>query len=146
MLDAGCGAGTISRSIARAVPRGDVVGLDREPRYLDFARRQAAAEGLSNLRFETGDLLNLPFEDHCFDLAWSNWGIEAEASSQATRGVSRRSLRGWERQPGAVVRTGKKRSELKSGPAFRATRSGALQAWAEITMHLQHRRTQPTAS
>ena len=71
VLDAGCGAGTISRSIARAVPRGDVVGLDREPRYLDFARRQAAAEGLSNLRFETGDLLNLPFEDHCFDLAWS---------------------------------------------------------------------------
>ena len=29
------------------------------------------------------------------------WGIEAEATRQATRGVSRRSLRGWERQPGA---------------------------------------------
>src|SRR2546428_116700 len=55
-----------------------------------------------------------------------DWGIEAEASSQATRGVSRRSLRGWERQPGAASRTGKKRSEHKSGPAFRATRSGAL--------------------
>ncbi len=65
-----------------------------------------------------------------------HWGIEAEASSQATRGVSRRSLRGWERQPGAAARTGKKRSENKSGPAFRATRSGALQAWAEITKAL----------
>ena len=64
------------------------------------------------------------------------WGIEAEASSQATRGVSRRSLRGWERQPGAAARTGKKRSEHKSGPAFRATRSSALQAWAEITKAL----------
>ena len=51
------------------------------------------------------------------------WGIEAEASSQATRGVSRRSLRGWERQPGAAARTSKKRGEHKSGPAFRATRS-----------------------
>ena len=65
-----------------------------------------------------------------------DWGIEAEASSQATRGVLRRSLRGWERQPGAAVRTGKKRSEHKSGLAFRATRSGALQAWAEITKAL----------
>jgi hypothetical protein len=34
-----------------------------------------------------------------------DWGIEAEASSQATRGVTRRSLRGWERQPGAAART-----------------------------------------
>ena len=65
-----------------------------------------------------------------------DWGIEAEASSQATRGVSRRSLRGWERQPGAAARTGKKRSEIKSGPEFRATRSGAMQAWAEITKAL----------
>ena len=64
------------------------------------------------------------------------WGIEAEASSQATRGVSRRSLRGWERQPGAAARTSKTRSEHKSGPAFRATRSSALQAWAEITKAL----------
>lgn len=64
------------------------------------------------------------------------WGIEAEASSQATRGVSRRSLRGWERQPGAAERTRKKRSEYKSGLAARATRSGALKAWAEITKAL----------
>ena len=65
-----------------------------------------------------------------------DWGIEAEATSQATRGVSRRSLRGWERQPGVAARASKKRSEHKSGPAFRATRSGAMQAWAEITKAL----------
>jgi hypothetical protein len=62
--------------------------------------------------------------------------IEAEASSQATRGVSRRSLRGWELQPGAPARTGKMRSEHKSKPAFRVTRSEALQAWSEITKAL----------
>jgi hypothetical protein len=69
-----------------------------------------------------------------------DWGIEAEASSQATRGVSRRSLRGWERQPGVQPRinsrTGKKRGAHKSGAAARATRSGALQAWSEITKAL----------
>lgn len=64
------------------------------------------------------------------------WGIEAEASAQATRGVSRRGLRGWERQPAAAARSSKKRGERKSGPAFRATRSSALQAWAEITKAL----------
>jgi len=69
-----------------------------------------------------------------------DWGVEAEASSQATRGVSRRSLRGWERQPGVQPRinsrTGKKRGAHKSGAAARATRSGALQAWSEITKAL----------
>jgi hypothetical protein len=65
-----------------------------------------------------------------------DWGIEAEASSQATRGVTRRSLRGWERTPSAATRIGKQRGAHKSGPAFRATRSGALKAWAEITKAL----------
>jgi len=65
-----------------------------------------------------------------------DWGIEAEASSQATRGVSRRSLRGWERQPGAATRIGNNRSDHKSGPAFRATRSSAMQAWSAITKAL----------
>jgi hypothetical protein len=64
------------------------------------------------------------------------WGIEAEASSQATRGVSRRSLRGGERQPGGAARTSKKRGKHKSEPALRGTRSGALQAWAGITKAL----------
>ena len=37
-----------------------------------------------------------------------DWGIEAKASSQATRGVSRRSLRAWERRPGAVAHPGRR--------------------------------------
>ena len=64
-----------------------------------------------------------------------DWGIEAEASSQATRGVSMRSLRAWERQPGAATHPGR-RSEHKSGPTFRATRAGAMRAWSEISKAL----------
>jgi hypothetical protein len=75
-----------------------------------------------------------------------DWGIEAEASSQAASGVGRRSLRGWERHPGAAARTRKKRGRPNSGPAARATRSGALKAWAEITKALQRRRIRSTAS
>lgn len=71
VLDAGCGAGSLTREIARRVPEGTAVGLDREPRYLDYARRQAASEELDNIRFEVGDATRLPFADGSFDLVWS---------------------------------------------------------------------------
>ena len=32
LLDAGCGPGTITRTMAHALPRGRVTGVDREPR------------------------------------------------------------------------------------------------------------------
>lgn len=71
VLDAGCGAGIISRTIARAVPEGRVTGLDREARYVDYARRRAAADGLRNAEFVDGDVLALPFEADTFDVVWS---------------------------------------------------------------------------
>ena len=71
VLDAGCGAGSLTRAIAGKVSQGFAVGLDREPRYLDHARRRAASEGLANVRFEVGDVTHLPFGNASFDLAWS---------------------------------------------------------------------------
>lgn len=71
VLDAGCGAGIISRTMARAIPEGRVTGLDREARYVDHARRRAEAEGLRNTRFLEGDVLALPFEADSFDVVWS---------------------------------------------------------------------------
>lgn len=71
VLDAGCGAGVISRTIARAIPGGRVTGLDREARYVEHARRRAAADGLANADFVQGDVLALPFEDGRFDVVWS---------------------------------------------------------------------------
>ena len=71
VLDAGCGAGAITRTIARALPSGHVVGLDREPRFVDYARRKAEADDVSNTEFTTGDVLSLPFGDAHFDVVWS---------------------------------------------------------------------------
>lgn len=71
VLDAGCGSGQITRTIAAAVPQGQATGVDREPRYIGYARRRAQAEGVSNLAFCEGNLLALPFADGQFDLAWS---------------------------------------------------------------------------
>lgn len=55
-----------------------------------------------------------------------------EAQLAHGKGVSRRSLRAWERQPGAATHPGR-RSENKSGPTFRATRASAMRAWSEIS-------------
>ncbi|MBX9629590.1 MAG: methyltransferase domain-containing protein [Burkholderiales bacterium] len=71
VLDVGCGSGSITRVIARALGTGVATGLDRQPKYVDFARRKAASEGISNIRFETGDATKLPFPDKSFDAVWS---------------------------------------------------------------------------
>ena len=71
LLDAGCGSGSITRAIAKAVPEGKAIGIDREPKYVDFARRKADSEGIENIGFEIGDVLDLPFEDNSFDVVWS---------------------------------------------------------------------------
>lgn len=71
VLDAGCGAGALARMIARALPGGHVTGLDRQLRYLDYARRAATSADVPNVDFVPGDVLSLPFEDNRFDLVWS---------------------------------------------------------------------------
>lgn len=70
-LDAGCGAGSVTRVIARPVPNGHATGVDRAPKYIDFARQKAAVEGIENIRFEVGDILHLPFDAGSFDVVWS---------------------------------------------------------------------------
>lgn len=58
VLDVGCGAGSITAGIARAVgAAGCVVGIDRDEHLLSLAREEHGH--LENLRFEPGDALQL---------------------------------------------------------------------------------------
>jgi ubiquinone/menaquinone biosynthesis C-methylase UbiE len=58
VLDVGCGTGSITAGIAKAVgPQGHVVGIDRDPGLLELARQEHA--GVANLRFEAGDATTL---------------------------------------------------------------------------------------
>ena len=58
VMDVGCGTGTITAGIARAVgPEGSVLGVDRDPALLEEARQ--AHGGIPNLSFEQGDALKL---------------------------------------------------------------------------------------
>jgi len=61
VLDVGCGAGTITADIARAVqPHGLALGIDREPWHIEQAREQYT--GQPGLSFECRDILDFPGE------------------------------------------------------------------------------------
>jgi SAM-dependent methyltransferase len=63
VLDVGCGTGAITAGIAQAVGAdGLVLGVDRDERLLEIARRQNP-----ELRFEQADAVSLPFHQQ-FDV------------------------------------------------------------------------------
>lgn len=94
VLDAGCGPGAITRAVASALPKGRATGIDRESRYIDYARRKAATEHIDNIDFEVGDVLKLPFESESFDILWSKhllqWVKERGAALKEFKRVVRR--------------------------------------------------------
>lgn len=72
-LDVACGPGLLARPFA---PRlRSFTGVDLTPAMVARARTLATEAGLANARFETGDALQLPFEDGRFDIALSRLAI-----------------------------------------------------------------------
>ena len=76
VLDVGCGPGSITRGLAERVAPGEVVGVDLSRETLESARRDAAARGLDNLRYEEGSVYALPFPDASFDVAYAHQVIQ----------------------------------------------------------------------
>jgi demethylmenaquinone methyltransferase/2-methoxy-6-polyprenyl-1,4-benzoquinol methylase len=78
-LDACCGTGDLSFSLADTCPACAVIGLDFTPEMLVHAREKAAARESHGLpvprEFVAGDLLELPFEDERFAAVTVGWGV-----------------------------------------------------------------------
>jgi len=73
VLDLGCGDGTTALPSARL--GAEVLGVDIAANLVEAGRQRAAAEGLSNCRFQEGDATNLEgFADRSFDLVASIFG------------------------------------------------------------------------
>jgi ubiquinone/menaquinone biosynthesis C-methylase UbiE len=83
VLDAGCGSGSMTRRIAAAESGATVVGVDLREPYLDFARRKAEAENLTNATFEKADVRALPFPDATFDIVWHKYLLQWVRDPQA---------------------------------------------------------------
>lgn len=75
ILDVGCGWGDTAIELARKTgPDGFVLGLDCVEQFLEPARRDAAARGVTNVRFEAADVERYPFEP-VYDLCFSRFGM-----------------------------------------------------------------------
>ncbi len=73
VLDAGSGSGWVSRLLAQTFPDAEIIGLDINPRYVEYAGRKAAELGLNNVRYITGDLQAIPLETGSIDVLWSQF-------------------------------------------------------------------------
>ena len=72
ILDLGCGDGKVTAEIARAVPRGRVLGVDTSPEMIAFAQKAFPRSKISNLKFQPHDARKLQSVEGVFDLIFSN--------------------------------------------------------------------------
>lgn len=72
VLDVGCGTGTTTAALARAIgANGHVLGVDISEPLIAAAR----AQHIANARFELGDAATFAFEHAAFDLVFSRFGV-----------------------------------------------------------------------
>jgi len=68
-VDIGCGPiGILNLLSQRVGPRGAVIGLEREPRFVEMARAEIAKRGMGNVTMIQADGLNTGLEKGSFDL------------------------------------------------------------------------------
>ena len=108
-LDFGCGPGTLSVGLAKAVEPGEMHGIDMEASQIELARSAATAGGHANAVFHVGNALELPFEDDYFDVAHCHTVLMHIPDTQATLSEVKRVLK-----PGGIVAS----RELIAGSSF----------------------------
>jgi len=67
ILDVGCGAGWLSRRLAKLVPEGRVVGMDISDEMIRHARRSSM--DFDNLMFIAGEVAQIPWQPNFFSHA-----------------------------------------------------------------------------
>lgn len=88
VLEVGSGLGLLAAEVARRVPRGEVVGVERSPEQLARCPR-----GIANLRFVEGDALRLPSKLGEFDVVYCRYLLEHLADPAVALREMRRVLR-----------------------------------------------------
>ena len=68
LLDVGAGSGSISATLAKAIPEGKVTAIDLKEDILLRARTVAELAGVKNIEFQQADVYKLPFADETFDV------------------------------------------------------------------------------
>jgi SAM-dependent methyltransferase len=74
VIDVGCGTGDTTRAAARLADTGEALGVDLSARMIEVARQRAAAEGLTNVRFQQADAQIHRFAEYSADVIISRTG------------------------------------------------------------------------
>lgn len=105
LLDAGCGPGSITIGLAQAISSpggrtdgGVATGIDTSASAIEAAHVAAATAGCANVRFEVGDVYELPYEDASFDAVFAHAVLQHLAEPARALRELRRVLR-----PGGVI-------------------------------------------
>ena len=98
VLDFGCGPGTLSVGLAKAVEPGEMHAIDMEASQIELARAAAQAGGHDNAAFHVGNALELPFEDDYFDVAHCHTVLMHVPDTQSLLAEVKRVLK-----PGGVI-------------------------------------------
>jgi ubiquinone/menaquinone biosynthesis C-methylase UbiE len=67
VLEAGCGVGAQTVTLARNSPEAQITSIDISERSVAEAKKRIEAAGFTNVSFQQADLFNLPFEPGSFD-------------------------------------------------------------------------------
>lgn len=119
VLDCGCGPGTITQGLARAVAPGKVVGIDLSEAQVVVARNGAITNGITNVEFRVASVYEIPFQDGSFDAVFSHTMLEHLKEPQKAISEMVRVMK-----PGGVVgaRSGNSSSSIVSPPSKYVTR------------------------
>ena len=98
LLDFGCGPGTISVGLAKAVAPGELHGVDMESSQIDLAKAVAEAGGQHNASFHVADITDMPFDDGYFDVAHCHNVLMHIPDTRAALAEVRRVLK-----PGGII-------------------------------------------
>lgn len=98
LLDVGAGPGTITIDLARRLGAGRVEAIDSAPAAVAAARTAAAEAGVSQVRFEVGDVYALDYPDGSFDVVHAHQVLQHLSDPVAALREMRRVAR-----PGGLV-------------------------------------------
>ncbi len=93
VLEAGCGVGAQTVTLAAQSPQAAFVSVDISPHSLVQAKARVEARGLTNVTFREADIFSLPFDGDHFDHVFVCFVLEHLASPEKALAELRRVLK-----------------------------------------------------
>jgi SAM-dependent methyltransferase len=123
LIDCGCGPGSITLDLARAVAPGEAIGVDLRETAVRQACALARERGIENVAFHAATVYQLPYADGSFDAAFACAVLQHLAAPVAALKEVRRVLK-----PGGVIGI----ADGSSTATFRYPTNPLLQAWDRL--------------